>query len=175
MNIQLPHAASLIGKLIRRLLVYRRIHHNCVGISTPSIQQLRVRENRTADGGLLANTNDPNARNAPRLANICYPDRAHTPLCLSTNRIHSRHTIIPLPDIIPPCVPHPPRHRAPRLRYLFNGNEASGYSLVQATCLDDYTHTHLFGHNLGCNHNREDTIRDHEYAHGLRYCDGEDP
>ncbi|CAN0333786.1 unnamed protein product, partial [Laminaria digitata] len=34
---------------------------------------------------------------------------------------------------------------------------------------------HEFGHNLGCDHNREDATTSTEYAHGLRYCTGDDP
>lgn len=50
--------------------------------------------------------------------------------------------------------------------------ESYAYSLVKPTCLDNYVHTHEYGHNMGCLHNRESTLLETEYAHGLRYCDG---
>ena len=50
--------------------------------------------------------------------------------------------------------------------------EQYGFSIVKPTCLDNYIHTHEYGHNFGCFHNRENSIRDTEYSHGLRYCSG---
>ncbi|CAN0420339.1 unnamed protein product, partial [Laminaria digitata] len=49
---------------------------------------------------------------------------------------------------------------------------AYGFSLVKPTCLDNYVHTHEFGHNFGCFHNRDSTSISSDYSHGLRYCDG---
>lgn len=50
-----------------------------------------------------------------------------------------------------------------------------GTSVVEATCLSDNTVAHEYGHNLGCQHNREDASYPTDYAHGVRYCDGDDP
>ncbi|CAN0531170.1 unnamed protein product, partial [Scytosiphon promiscuus] len=52
--------------------------------------------------------------------------------------------------------------------------DAYAFSVVYATCIDNFSHTHELGHNLGCSHNRVDSTEDHDYAHGLRYCDGDD-
>ncbi|CAM9223389.1 unnamed protein product, partial [Ectocarpus sp. 6 AP-2014] len=57
--------------------------------------------------------------------------------------------------------------------YVFNGYQNSGFSVAKATCLENLTHTHEIGHNLGCRHDREsDADSKTEYAHGLRYCTG---
>lgn len=53
--------------------------------------------------------------------------------------------------------------------------EDKAFSLTDANCLDNFTHTHEFGHSLGCEHDRENTERRWitEYAHGMRYCTGD--
>lgn len=58
--------------------------------------------------------------------------------------------------------------------YVFNGNEARGYSVVDAGCIDIYAHTHKMGHNFGCGHNMEDAVVQSEYSYGTRYCDTND-
>lgn len=55
-------------------------------------------------------------------------------------------------------------------RYLFH-SDTYGYSIVRASCLDNHSHTHEFGHNLGCHHNRGDTSSSTDYAHAVQYCD----
>lgn len=57
------------------------------------------------------------------------------------------------------------------VRYLYFDNADYGFSLVKATCLDNYVHTHEYGHNLGCHHDRESTSWLTDYSHGTRYCD----
>lgn len=57
-----------------------------------------------------------------------------------------------------------------RYHYLEN-DPLTGFSLVSPNCIDGYSHTHEFGHNLGCRHNRENSHPETEYSHGLRYCD----
>ena len=49
-----------------------------------------------------------------------------------------------------------------------------GYSLVHPNCFSSLVIAHEFGHNLGCDHNREHAGSDMEYAHGYRYCSGTD-
>lgn len=67
----------------------------------------------------------------------------------------------------------------PSCRFVYNGAhsipDSLGYSVVGSNCLDNFVHTHEFGHNLGCRHDRENTSFDTDYAHGLRYCDGGGP
>ncbi|CAM9373608.1 unnamed protein product [Scytosiphon promiscuus] len=59
--------------------------------------------------------------------------------------------------------------------YIFNGYFNSGFSVVEASCLDNLTHTHEIGHNLGAGHNREDaSTRETDYAHGYRHCSSTD-
>ncbi|CAM9630488.1 unnamed protein product, partial [Ectocarpus fasciculatus] len=62
------------------------------------------------------------------------------------------------------------------LGYLFNGNENFGFSLMDSVCFDNWTQTHEIGHNLGCDHDRDNADDDREtaYGHGLRYCTGTD-
>lgn len=74
-----------------------------------------------------------------------------------------------LVDLPTPCPP------SSSPRYTFGNDEDLGFSTVKATCLDNLTPTHQYGHNLGCQVDRESTSVDTDYAHGLRYCDGEDP
>ncbi|CAN0252790.1 unnamed protein product [Ascophyllum nodosum] len=59
--------------------------------------------------------------------------------------------------------------------YIFGGIAEWGFSVVGANCFYNFSHTHEFGHNLGCYHNRENTNQIHEFAYGWRYCDGTDP
>ncbi|CAM9859654.1 unnamed protein product, partial [Ectocarpus fasciculatus] len=57
--------------------------------------------------------------------------------------------------------------------FVFNGFPNSGFSVARATCIENFTHTHEIGHNLGCRHDRgNDAESQTEYAHGLRYCTG---
>lgn len=51
-------------------------------------------------------------------------------------------------------------------------NPDLAFSVVSAVCLDYpyWAHTHEFGHNLGAQHNRENSGYDLEYAHGKRFC-----
>lgn len=60
-------------------------------------------------------------------------------------------------------------------RYAYDGDEAFGFSLVKATCLDNHAHTHEFGRNLGCRDDRERTEVDTDRGHGICYCDGPFP
>lgn len=53
--------------------------------------------------------------------------------------------------------------------------EGFGYSIVHTHCLDNLSHIHEIGHNMGANHNREDTSSEHDYAHAQRYCTGDAP
>lgn len=46
------------------------------------------------------------------------------------------------------------------------------YGLVNPNCFSNLVIAHEFGHNLGCDHNREHSTDEHEYAHGYRYCSG---
>lgn len=55
-------------------------------------------------------------------------------------------------------------------RYIFNGNPAAGYSLMDVGCFDNYSHTHEMAHNLGCYHDRANSNIQSEYSHGWRYC-----
>lgn len=48
------------------------------------------------------------------------------------------------------------------------------YALVNPNCFWNLVIAHEFGHNLGCDHNRENASGDQEYAHGYRYCSGSD-
>lgn len=46
------------------------------------------------------------------------------------------------------------------------------YALVNPNCFSNRVIAHEFGHNLGCDHNREHAGEDQEYVHGYRYCSG---
>eukprot|EP00752_Nemacystus_decipiens_P003649 g3363.t1 len=46
------------------------------------------------------------------------------------------------------------------------------YALVNPNCFSNLVIAHEFGHNLGCDHNREHAGEDQGYAHGYRYCSG---
>ncbi|CAM9926139.1 unnamed protein product [Ascophyllum nodosum] len=59
--------------------------------------------------------------------------------------------------------------------YISSGNADFAFSVADANCLDSFSHTHEFGHNLGCDNNREDATTITDYAYGFRYCDGTDP
>ena len=48
------------------------------------------------------------------------------------------------------------------------------YALVNPICFSNFVIAHEFGHNLGCDHNREHAADDQDYAHGYRYCSGTD-
>ncbi|CAM9373919.1 unnamed protein product, partial [Ectocarpus sp. 8 AP-2014] len=59
------------------------------------------------------------------------------------------------------------------LGWIFNFNEALGFSLMDSICFLNWTQTHEFGHNLGCRHDRDNSnTGTTEYGHGLRYCTG---
>eukprot|EP00903_Cladosiphon_okamuranus_P011188 g10557.t1 len=47
------------------------------------------------------------------------------------------------------------------------------YALVNPICFSNLVIAHEFGHNLGCDHNREHAAEDQDYAHGYRYCSGD--
>lgn len=61
-------------------------------------------------------------------------------------------------------------------RYYNDGgsDDGVGFSVVKSSCLDNFSHTHEFGHNLGCDHDRDNANNPSEYAHAHRYCDGTD-
>lgn len=67
----------------------------------------------------------------------------------------------------------PPADRASIDRYgpEIPTNPALGYSLVKVGCLDNFSHTHEFGRNIGCHHNRDNSNAQFEYSHGLQYID----
>ena len=69
----------------------------------------------------------------------------------------ARSTLLHLPFV--PC------------RYVFNGEDTNGFSVVDADSFDEFTHTHELAHNLGCLHNRENSETQTDYSHGMRYCD----
>lgn len=50
-----------------------------------------------------------------------------------------------------------------------------GYSIVHTNCLTNFSHIHEIGHNMGANHNKENSRVSHEYAYAQRYCDGDKP
>lgn len=55
-----------------------------------------------------------------------------------------------------------------------NGRDDHAFSNIDGFCIDSLSSQHEFGHNFGCFHNRDDAGSDDEYAHGYRYCEGED-
>ncbi|CAB1100369.1 unnamed protein product [Ectocarpus sp. CCAP 1310/34] len=59
--------------------------------------------------------------------------------------------------------------------YIFNGDAAFGFSLVDSNCFDNFSHTHEIAHNMGCYHDRENSLTQDDYRHGYRYCEGADP
>ncbi|CAB1101779.1 unnamed protein product [Ectocarpus sp. CCAP 1310/34] len=61
------------------------------------------------------------------------------------------------------------------LGYIFNGDAAFGFSLVDSNCFDNFSHTHEIAHNMGCYHDKNNSDTQHAYRHGWRYCEGADP
>eukprot|EP00904_Undaria_pinnatifida_P009471 jgi/Undpi1/5654/HiC_scaffold_2.g00928.m1 len=53
--------------------------------------------------------------------------------------------------------------------------EIFGYSIVHVNCINNFSHIHEIGHNMGANHNKENSNSAHEYAFAQRYCDGDSP
>ncbi|CAM9749061.1 unnamed protein product, partial [Laminaria digitata] len=53
--------------------------------------------------------------------------------------------------------------------------EIFGYSIVHVNCINNFSHIHEIGHNMGANHNKENSNSAHEYAFAQRYCDGDAP
>lgn len=51
--------------------------------------------------------------------------------------------------------------------------EAYAYSIVHVHCINNLSHIHELGHNLGANHDRDSTNTDHDYAHAQRHCIGD--
>lgn len=51
--------------------------------------------------------------------------------------------------------------------------DAFAYSIVHVHCINNLSHIHEVGHNMGANHDRESTETSHDYAHAQRYCDGD--
>ena len=58
---------------------------------------------------------------------------------------------------------------------MFSDDDHYSTSVVGAKCLDGIVVAHEYGHNLGCDHNREDASTYTDYAYGLIYCSGDDP
>eukprot|EP00903_Cladosiphon_okamuranus_P009792 g9309.t1 len=61
------------------------------------------------------------------------------------------------------------------LGYMFQaGRDDLGYSFMDDDCWDNFTHSHEMVHNLGCDHDRENTnpptTSGTSYNHGWRYC-----
>ncbi|CAM9703792.1 unnamed protein product, partial [Scytosiphon promiscuus] len=52
------------------------------------------------------------------------------------------------------------------------GYSEYAYGSVHPNCFSRLVIAHEFGHNLGCEHNRNHSTTDMEYAHGYRYCSG---
>ncbi|CAM9267528.1 unnamed protein product, partial [Choristocarpus tenellus] len=53
-----------------------------------------------------------------------------------------------------------------------SGHLNFGTSVVDVDCLDNLSHTHEIGHNLGCYHDFTNSgAQTHPYAYGFRYCD----
>ncbi|CAM9751779.1 unnamed protein product [Sphacelaria rigidula] len=57
--------------------------------------------------------------------------------------------------------------------WFFNGSPGRGFSTVGVSCISNLSHTHEWGHNMGADHNREDSSTQTDFAHGRRYCDGD--
>eukprot|EP00903_Cladosiphon_okamuranus_P015479 g14291.t1 len=60
--------------------------------------------------------------------------------------------------------------------YIFQaGRDDLGYSLMDDDCFDNFTHSHEMGHNLGCDHDRDNSSGgvNTDYGHGWRYCEGD--
>lgn len=63
-------------------------------------------------------------------------------------------------------------------RFIFNGGVDSGFSVVDIDCFDFFSHTHEMGHNLGCDHNRENAVTEvteNEFGYGTLHCTTTDP
>lgn len=92
-------------------------------------------------------------------------------------RLTNAEPIRPGTSLQSPCLtpfrPVPPRPICPH-SYTYH-SDAYAYSLVKPTCLDNYVHTHEYGHNFGCGHDRDNSNKDTDYSHGHRYCDGGNP
>lgn len=56
-----------------------------------------------------------------------------------------------------------------------SGFSKYGYSVVHTSCLSNFSHIHELGHNLGANHDNDNTETSHDYAHAYRFCEGENP
>lgn len=71
-----------------------------------------------------------------------------------------------------------PRPHPPPLRYFLldtrSWHSEYAYALVNPICFSNLVIAHEFGHNFGCDHNREHAAEDQDYAHGYRYCSGRD-
>lgn len=88
-----------------------------------------------------------------------------TPSTPCPNRCNSPRPRIPLTNV--------------RLRFTMqtptSGFDKYGYSVVHTNCLSNFSHIHEIGHNMGANHDKENSQSSHAYAHAHRYCDGSKP
>lgn len=107
-------------------------------------------------------------------AKHCTPSRVGLPLSTAPAKLQSLTAVWPFTTLNRPTV-HVVHSRLVRAcsRYIFNGNPAFGYSLMDDGCFDNLSHTHEMGHNLGCYHDRENSNTITDYSHGWRYCTGD--
>ncbi|CAM9893984.1 unnamed protein product, partial [Sphacelaria rigidula] len=49
------------------------------------------------------------------------------------------------------------------------------YSVVHINCINNFSHTHEVGHNMGANHDEGNSNAYHEYAYAYRRCIGNSP